>query len=172
MWSQRIKTHREVSRCLLTCCLVDVQTALSLSALEVPGETLDGVEWASVQARDGQIGAGGVVLQVGVWAELVYGQGVLDSLSNRGPGYSDAVIAGRGGGELRRRQNCGGEEGLWDVLRDGDCSSPLVNSYCMVVVKVLITNKHWLKVTSLLGKCIQRSLLVYLRPSHFTAWGS
>lgn len=30
-------------------------------------------------------------------------------MSDRGPGDSDAVVAGRGGGELRRRQNCGGE---------------------------------------------------------------
>lgn len=53
-------------RVLLTCCLVDVQTALSLSALEVPGETLDSVEGASIEASDGQIGVGGVVLHAGV----------------------------------------------------------------------------------------------------------
>lgn len=55
-----------MSQCLLTCCLVDVQTGLALSALEVPGETPDDVERASIQARDGHIGVGGVVLHVSV----------------------------------------------------------------------------------------------------------
>lgn len=58
--------NSKMSERLLTCCLVDMQTALSLSALRVPGETPDDVERAGVQARDGQIGVGGVVLHVGV----------------------------------------------------------------------------------------------------------
>lgn len=110
--SQSVKTHREVSQRPLTSCQVVEQTALSLSALEVPCKTTDYIEWASIQARDGQIHVGGVVRHVGDWAKLVYVQGILDSLSNRDPGYIDAVIAGRVGGEKRRMQNCGGEESL------------------------------------------------------------
>lgn len=50
---------------ILTRRLVDVRTALSLPALGVPGKTLDDVKRASVQARDGQIDVGGVVLHAG-----------------------------------------------------------------------------------------------------------
>jgi len=99
-----------LSQCLLTCCLVGVQTALSLSALRVPSETLDDIDGSGLQARDGEIGVGCVVCNLIVEAKLVYGQGVLDSISNRYPGYNDAVVAGRGGGELRRRQDCAGKE--------------------------------------------------------------
>lgn len=70
----------------LTCCLVDVQTVLSLSALEVPGMPSDGIKGASIQAGDGQVGAAGVVLHVGVGAKFVNGQRVFDSTGNGAPG--------------------------------------------------------------------------------------
>lgn len=96
---------------LLTCCLVDVQTVLSLSALYVPGKTLDDIEWAGIQARDSQVGVGGVLLDVRAWSQLVNGDGVLHSVCNGAPGQSDAVVAGGGGSqELKGRQNCGGKE--------------------------------------------------------------
>lgn len=93
----------------LTCFLVDVQTALSLSALRIPGQSPDDVERASIQARDGHAAVRGVVLNVRARTQLVHGQRVLHRVSDMRPGYSDAVIAGRGGGgDLRRRQHCGG----------------------------------------------------------------
>lgn len=69
----------------LTCCLVDVQTVLSLSALEVPCMTSNGIKGARIQAGDGQVGAAGVVLHVGVGAKFVNGQRVFDSTGNGAP---------------------------------------------------------------------------------------
>lgn len=104
MYSDVNSAYREPLS-LLTCPLVDVNAALPLPALDVPGVAADDVERAGIQVSDGQIGVCGVQCDLVGGIDLVQGHGVEDSVVHRVPGHDDAVVAGRRGGEMDRRQN-------------------------------------------------------------------